>query len=348
MAEFMDSEQQQRLSARFERFAGECAQLNSPLYVRLSRFVAQNDALLELASHAAREPVPNVLLGAVHLLLLKGASHELREYYPSLSSPAKDDDGLFRAFADFAEKFRSEIIPLVQTKRVQTNEVNRSAILALGFVVVSELADGEPLLLVEVGASAGLNLWWDRYRIEYSDGTTLGDPQSALQLACESRGVSLHAVTRTPLTIAARTGVDLHPIDLRDVESRLWLRALVWPDHPARAARLEAATALVLEQPPELVAGDALVVLPDMLENLAHAGALCVYHSAVLYQFSDREREEFAALLAAASNNQLVWQVSAENEQGLRLFCYRDGKLVEKRLLADFDAHGRWIDWRKR
>lgn len=343
----MDDARRQQLSVRFGRFAGECAQLGSPLYERLSRFIAHNDELLELASHAAREPVPNVLFGAVHLLLLKGARHELGEYYPSLTSSARIDDGLLAAFTDFARTYRVEIIPLLKAKRVQTNEVNRSAVLAAGFAEVSRRIDGKPLVLVEVGASAGLNLLWDRYRIEYSDGTVLGDRQSAVRLSCESWGAPLEHYMRSPIKVAARVGVDLHPIDLRDDEARWWLRALVWADHAARAERLEAAAALVLLDPPELVAGNALDVLPGMLAKLAPAGARCVYHSAVLYQFSPAEREQFAAMLAEASREEPVWQVSAENEEGLRLFGYRDGQLKEEHLLAEFDAHGRWIDWKQ-
>lgn len=334
-----------RLSTRFERFADECVSLNSSIYERLSRCIAQDNGLLELSSHALREPVPNVLFGAVHYLLLDGADHKLREYYPSIVASPREDEHLFQAFADFCDARREEILALINSRLVQTNEVNRSTILVPAFGVVGELTQWGPLALVEVGASAGLNLCWDRYRIEYSDGTVLGDEQSTVCLRCENRGAPFGPAMDQSIPIATRTGIDLHPIDLTNAAERLWLRALVWPDHRERATRLEAAIALVLDQPPQLTCGNVFDVLPHVLATSLPEATLCVYHSAVLYQFSPDDRERFSNMLADLSKERPLWHISAENEQGLRLFGYQDGRQANAWILGEFDAHGRWIDW---
>lgn len=61
------------LSVLFRNFALIECHLSSPLYQQLSLKIAQDDELLALASHARRgQPVPNLLFGAVHYLLLKG------------------------------------------------------------------------------------------------------------------------------------------------------------------------------------------------------------------------------------------------------------------------------------
>ena len=341
----MQADAQSRLTNRFERFADECAKLDSSIYARLSRYIAQSDRLLELASHAPREPVPNLLFGAVHYLLLDGADHKLREYYPSLVASPHEDDHLFSAFTDFCESHREAILALVDSRLVQTNEVNRSAILAPAFGVVSELTQRRPLTLIEVGTSAGLNLCWDRFRIEYPDGTVLGDARSTVRLRCENRGAPFGAAVGESIPIAARTGIDLHPIDLTNAAERLWLRALVWPDHRERAARLEAAVALALDQPQPLIRGNVFDVLPQVLATSLPDATFCVYHSAVLYQFASEERERFSNMLADVSKERPVWRIAAENEQGLRLHCYRGGRLAEERFLGEFDAHGRWIAW---
>ena len=334
------------LSARFERFARECATLGSPFYERLSTFVAGDDRLLDISAHATREPVPNAFFGAVHYLLLKGNNHELRDYYPSLTDPPRADDRLFPVFADFCAASRDQIIPLVASRIVQTNEVNRSAVLAPAFSVVHELGNRRPLALVEVGTSAGLNLFWDRYRIAYSDGVVLGDPNSDVQVVCELRSAPLPVSSHSPPAIADRIGIDLNPVDLHDPDQRLWLRALVWPDHHQRARRLDAAIALASQRTPQLLRGDALRLLPGVLASVPREHTLCVFHSAVLYQFTPDARMQFTALLAEASAARPIWQVSAENEAGLNLYAYRDGKLADERLLAEFDAHGRWLRWK--
>jgi hypothetical protein len=337
------------LAPRFVKFARECAALNSPFYQRLSLHVAQEPRLLDIASHAVREPITNVFFGAVHYFLLKhadqGADHPLRDYYPSLAANPRPGDALFVAFSDFCLRHRDEIISLVVARLTQTNEVNRSAFLAPAFHVVASLTGGQPLALVEVGTSAGLNLYWDEYRIAYSDGTLLGDPASSVLVESELRGNPLPAAIAAPLKIAHRIGIDHNPIDLHDPDAQLWLRALVWPDHRLRAARLDTAIALAAHRKSQLLRGDALELLPATLAQLPPDCAACVFHSTVLYQFTPEARDRFFSLLAAASAHRPLWHVFAEDESGLKLFLYRAGRLAGEQFLAHFDAHGRWLDW---
>jgi hypothetical protein len=333
------------LTARFTRFAREAGVLGSALYKRLSLHVANDDALLEIAANIPREPVPNIFFGAVHFLLLQGAQHPLRNYYPSLTSHPRTDDGLDAAFSDFALGTRESMLPLLTSRLTQTNEVNRSAVLAPAFALVAERDGRRPLALVEVGTSAGLNLYWDEYRIAYSDGTLLGDPKSSVLVQSELRGNPLPAAIAAPLNIAHRIGIDLNPIDLHDPDAQLWLRALVWPDHRLRAARLDAAIALAAHRKSQLLRGDALELLPGTLAQLPPDCAACVFHSTVLYQFTPEARDRFFSLLAAASVHRPLWHVFAEDESGLRLFLYREGRLADEQFLAHFDAHGRWLDW---
>jgi hypothetical protein len=335
------------LSARFERFAREATTMGSTLYQQLSNHIAENEALLEIAANIPREPIPNTFFGAVHYLLLSGAKHPLRDYYPSLTPRPRIDDALFATFSDFCISSRDALMPLLTSRITQTNEVNRSAVLAPAFCVVAALAGNQPLTLIEVGASAGLNLFWDSYRIAYSDGTILGDPHSPVHVTCELRGAPLPAAIELPLTITGRIGIDLNPIDLSDPDARLWLQALVWPDHLERARRLEAAIQLAAARQPNLLRGDALELLPKVLQDLPPDGAPCVFHSAVLYQFTPEARERFFSQLAAASAElgRPIWHVYAENEENLKLFTYRDGRVDDEQTLANFDAHGRWLVW---
>lgn len=115
-----------RLPSLFNRFADLECRGSSALYEYLSRRIASDGELLELSSHArVGQPVPNLFFGSVQYLLLKGAEHPLKDYYPSLTDTPLEKEDSFQPFKDFCRTYRSEIIELLLTKLVQTNEVRR-------------------------------------------------------------------------------------------------------------------------------------------------------------------------------------------------------------------------------
>jgi hypothetical protein len=112
--------------------------------------------------------------------------------------------------------------------------------------------------------------------------------------------------------VGSRIGLDLNPVDVRDEDAALWLRALVWPEHTERAQRLAQATAVAQQHPPELISGDALHDLPDVLARVPDDQALCVFHSFVINQFSHAGREQLSALLVAQSARRTIYRLSME------------------------------------
>ena len=116
--------------------------------------------------------------------------------------------------------------------------------------------------LIDVGCLAGLNLNVDRVGITYSNGQSLGDPSSPVQLSSSIVGAR-PIPTRAMPEVVARVGVDLDPVDVTDADDARWLRACLWPDQPERIARLDAEMALAATAPPLLLRGDAVEVLPD-------------------------------------------------------------------------------------
>ncbi len=342
----MPMDSRRLLTNRFEQFVQECLAHDSPLYARLSAGVAQDFELLDLAAQATREPVPNLFFAAVHSLLLQGEQHRLADYYPSLRAHPRKDDGLLSAFADFCREHRSVLEQLISSRLVQTNEINRSACLLPAFEIVFQLGGCQPLALIEVGTSAGLNLIGDRYRYHYSNGQVVGLPASPVTVHCDLRGHLTPPLPSAYPLIGARTGIDLHPIDLGSPQERLWLQALIWPDHLRRADQLQAAIALLLDDPPTLMGGDALDLLPGVLNVIHHEQTLCLFHSATLNQFHDRARAALDEQLQRASMARPLFRVSLENYQ-LSLREYRRGELVQDVFLADVDGHGRWMQWRQ-
>jgi hypothetical protein len=334
-------------------FVAETQRNAAPLYGQLARGVAKDDELKAFANTARTgQPPANILFAAVHYLLLRGARHRLRDYYPNLNDgrPVADPGGAFPAFRDFVAIHRDELAPLVRTRVTNTNEIGRSAVLHAGFRVVAQDA-GEPLHLIEVGPSAGLNLIWDSYGVRYahaSGSTYAGDPEARLVLPCEARGDHLPPAGRAPM-VAHRVGLERSPVDLSRPEERDWLRALVWPDQVARFDRLEAAMGLFAAERPSIREGDALELLPEALSEIPPDETTCVYHSFVTYQFSDANRVALDDLLVAASVRRPVWRLSWEGtlsgEAPLLLHCYRNG-VRDTRLLANAQPHGAWMEWK--
>jgi hypothetical protein len=340
----------EEVAQRFAQFESPEGSSSSPFYARLARGVAKDRALVELAAKARyKQPIPNMLFAAVQYLLLEDRSHPLATYYPTLTdapAPAADPCPLFRAYC---LEHAAEISALLATRLVQTNEVRRCACLMPAFVELARLHADQPLALIEIGPSAGLNLLWNRYGYDYGDGARCGDPDSPVQLICERRGDRSLPLPATMPEVAFAVGVDVNPIDVRDEDALRWLRALIWPEHRDRVRLLEAAVQIARRFPPRLIAGNALDTLPDLLPTVPANATLCVYHSFTVNQFSREAREQLSALLARHAEQRPLYRISMEGKGDafahIEWFTYERGKQTE-RLLAYADVHGRRLEWR--
>jgi hypothetical protein len=334
------------LAHRFAQFAQECHG-SSPLYERLSLAVAADRELLALAIHARpRQPPANLLFGATHALLLAGTDHQLAAFYPSLVEQPDQGDPV-PAFRDFCLRRADEIESILQTRTVQTNEVRRSALLLPAFAEAARLLPAAPLALIEVGASAGLNLLWNRFGYRYN-GRRAGDPDAPLQLACLPRGANRPPLPESLPPVAWRLGLDINPLDVCDEAAVAWLRALIWPEHAERVARLNQAVVLARQNPPPLRAGNALDLLPTALGEAPPDASLVVYDTFAINQFTPAGRERLDAMLADEAARRPLVRVSIGWRAGegstVQLITYDTGS-ARSRLLARCHPHGEWIEW---
>jgi hypothetical protein len=338
------------LAGHFVRYAGG-VRASSPLYGRLLLSVANDPELLALAGAARRDqPAGLLFLAVVHFLLLRGGEPRppLADYYPSIVGAATRTGDPAPAFRRFCLTRQVEIRELIATRRVQTNEVGRSACLLPAFTLVSGSAPGHPLALVEVGASAGLNLLFDHYAYDYGDGVLRGEVGSSVRISCSLKGASRPPLPAVLPRIASRVGVDLDPVDVRDPDARLWQRALIWPEHTARADSLRRALEVARTKLPPVEPGDALTVLPSLLKTIPEEAVPCVFHTHTVYQFSLEDRERMDILLTELSTPRDLVRVAMEpSEAGhsvLSLYAYSHGQQDERRL-AVCDYHGMWLAW---
>lgn len=353
MAEESDPE---AVRAYFLNFGGQQAPLNgSPLYQVLALGAADDSDMIALAAVSPpTQPAANLLLAAVHFLLLDGAQDPLREFYPDVvqaaARPATPE--AYVAFREFVWAQRGAIEPLLRSRLVQTNVVRRTTTLLPAFAAIARAGGDRPLALVEIGCSGGLNLLWDRYqhRLCLPSGAvqTWGPTDSPLTLETEVRSSGRLPELGAELRVGWRVGIDLHPIATADPDELRWLRALIFPEHRERHTELEAAAAIARLDPPRLVQGDAVQLAAPLAAEAPEDATLVFYASMVLNQIPSAGRAQLREQLTELSRSRPVALLTlggnVEGFAGLRLERYCSGSM-QKSELGTAHAHGRWLDW---
>jgi hypothetical protein len=225
--------------------------------------------------------------------------------------------------------------------------VRRSWILAPCFLLLADELGAETFDLLELGASAGFNLLWDRYHHVYEAGEW-GLRDAALSFEGEERrSVPGRLFDRRP-TVRRRVGIDLNPLDVTRDEDALLLRSFVWADQRERLDLLDRAISAVRLAPPELVRGDYVERLPELLAERRGGALTVVFQTASLGYVGAEERQRVRETLAqAAEREPLAWIGSAPPlEDGMTAWGM-DVRVLpgERRIVAHADFHGAWIDW---
>jgi hypothetical protein len=342
------------MSQRFRVFAEAECRDSSPLYKRLALGIAADEELLRLAALSPPgQPRPNLLLGAVHFLLLQNPAEPLVSFYPDLSSSPGSPAAAYPAFRDFCLSHREQIVEIITRRRVQTNEVRRCSYLYPAFCHIARCARSCPLALIEIGTSAGLNLLWDRYTYWYhTQERTMhaGDPQSQVQIHCELRGPHIPPLPPETPTVACRVGIDLNIVDLKDSDQALWLRALIWPEHTERVQLLARAIPILQQAQLRLLTGDALSRLPELFRTIPWEAALVIFHTHTLNQFTREAREELTCLISQEARKREVYRLGNDlgpgepNRFPLMFHEYCNGERREHHL-ANVAPHGNWMEW---
>lgn len=245
-------------------------------------------------------------------------------------------DAVPEALAGHREFLRA----FVAEQGVQTNEVQRSWTLLPCFLAAAARAGAETLDLIELGSSAGLNLVWDRYRYRYAEGGW-GPSEAALELRGEERRPVPGELLRLAPRVRGRVGIDRAPIDVTTEESARLLRSFVWPDQHWRLELLDTAIAALRHDPHELVRGDFVETLPELLAKRRPDGLTVVFETAVLGYLDAAGRERVHEALAVAGADGPLAFVSNPHH-GMQLQLWPGG---EAEVIARADFHGAWLEW---
>ncbi|MBA2876321.1 DUF2332 domain-containing protein [Thermaerobacillus caldiproteolyticus] len=333
------------VSNRFKSFAVRECKGVSDLYEHLALNVAEDDELLEIASYARPgQSVPNLLFGAVQYLLLKGKEHELREYYGSIVKNPKDFKQSFPYFRDFCLLYRKEIISVLKNKFVQTNEVRRCAYLYPSFCFIYHLVK-QPLSLIEIGTSAGLQLIWDQYCYSYGSHEKYGNINSTVHITSEIKGECRPFLLPQSPPVVSRVGIDLHINHLSNREDYLWLQALIWPEHRERMELFEQAAHCLKKQPIHLIEGDGIELLPEIARQIPENTSICIFHTHVANQIPNDAKYMLVEHIKELGKTRDVFHLYNNMwDFKLHLDYFIDGREYNE-IVAETDGHARWFRW---
>jgi hypothetical protein len=335
-----------RTAAWYRHFGTVDAPGSSPCYAEWSLGIAEDPPLIariDLWPNDKRQPI--LLFAAARFL---GAV-----------------PGPFVEFRRFLATHWEEVSRVVLSRATQTNEAGRCATLLPSLAAIAA-AEGRPLALLEVGASAGLALYPDRYRYEYDDGTTVtrlspvsdgGTPAAAPILTCATSGLVPLPAALPP--VVWRAGIDLNPLDVDNPDDVAWLEALVWPEQEFRRERLRQAAAIARRDPPLLVAGDLNERLLEVAARAPAEATLVVFHSAVMGYVSAEGRLAFRQAMARLSASRgCHWlsnegQMVIDQEDGSTVVPEVDPQLILGGFLLTHNGtpvaitgpHGQSLDW---
>ena len=319
----------------FENFARSYKE-RLPATAAIFRQCALDPVALELVPADPSWDVPHRLLAAVRLLAARGEVAD------------------FEAAPDPWAAFRSALVErgdwiatFVREQPVQTHVVQRCWVLLPLFLSIARVAQ-RPLALIELGASGGLNLLWDRYSYRYQAGTW-GEERSVVSLEGEERVPIPGDLLNVEVSIRSRRGIDLSPVDVRSEDGLRLLQA--FRTDGRYGALLTAAAEVSREEPPELIKGNYLELLPELLRHRDAGSLTVVFQTHSTVYLSVEERQGLREIIdAAGRDGPLGWiSTPTPEEHGerrgdypLEVAIWPDGA---RRIMARTDVTASWLVW---
>lgn len=295
------------LAEVYRHFGAVDAAGTSPLYEHIAMALSESgEALRAIEAAPARKRHPRVILAALHDLALAGRAPALAAAYA-----AADGDAAAEAAIDTLLRMTDSVVAVAVRRQPRTDETGRCAVLYPAIAEAAGRVGANAIGLIDVGCSAGLNLNVDRVGITYSNGQTLGERSSPVQQSSSVVGDRPVPTGAMP-EVVARVGIDLDPVDVTDADEARWLRACVWPDQAERVAMLEAELALAASDPPLLLRGAAVEVLPDAFTQVPADALPVVTTTWALSRFPLENRLRFLHRLDEAATGRTVVWVSVE------------------------------------
>ena len=233
----MPSSDTRRVSDSFRQFAArQWSPFERLLYLVVAKGLETADASINLVGWNDDDPIahalPLRLLAGLHGLARAGRVPSLTQAFPP-HDPSPDK--LWLAI-ETALRTESDYIADYLRLPVLNNELPRSAAVLGACLLISRQTGGLPFSLLELGASAGLNLLFDRYFFDLGYATW-GEADSPVKIEASWK----NGPVPCRLVVADRRGCDISPTDIHDPADRERLLAYTKPDDIKGIKRLKAA-----------------------------------------------------------------------------------------------------------
>ena len=280
-----------------------------PFYDALVNELEADDTSLDLlAGVPVEHRNPMLVLAALQLASFRG--HDvLTAIYDAVRRGDVIDHASAAARVVGVVREEPELVRHELHRYTQTNEPGRSAVLQAVVARLGERHPG-PVNLVDVGTSAGINLFLDRFRVTSSDD---GDP---LTLVCHDLG-GVDRALPVP-AIASRVGIDIAPLDLTDADDRLWLESCLWPEERRRQRRLEAIAEVWPSWPAiDVLVGTAVQRLDDALAIGSSTRLTIVVNTWAAFYFSKEDQHAYYEMMRERCATANVAWVSVESPYGI-------------------------------
>jgi len=334
--------------------AESCRTLGSAMYSDLFTDLAADYAdggrtYALLAGRSLRpihDAVPLRLAGAIHRVVLQGKDERLARHYPSVGGKPGEDFS-----ADFIGYMRDHLVDVEAglATQVQTNEVGRSVVHLMLSHWLTTL-DVEQFILLEIGASAGLNQNFDQFYGCFGQ-LRMGDPSSSLRFMGDWFS-NAPDVPRIGATAVSKRGCDISPIDVARPDDESRLLSFVWPDQRLRLERLRSAIAIAKIQRPIVDTASADEWITQQLARPSNHATL-IFHS-IVWQYLGTEtqnrlkRAVYNAGKTATPTAPIVWarMEPAGPVADIQVDVF-DGSSSEPRhfRLAEIGYHGQNMKW---
>lgn len=343
---------------------------SSPLFAELSKSCAQDSDICALGSVVRPgQPIAIFILEVAQYLLFRSPESKLAAYFPSMTDTPRPAAEAFPAFREFCLDRREEMLRLLSTRTVNANLVERASTVLPVTRYVAGLTQ-EPLTLIEICCSAGLNLLFDEYHHDYGAAGQVGNDDASVRLSCKVIGKARPPIDEVP-HVANKVGIDLVTVDCADPDERLWMEAMLFPEWHVERARLKMALVLQATRKTRTVEGDAVAALPSVLEEFS--GPVLVYHTFCMGQWFAAAQGRLDEILRQASRRRDVHRIGVEvpdveSPQAVRARLaalssagvsikqkslagriehtpYSKERVGETRLLGHADGLGSWIYW---
>lgn len=311
----------------YQRFADDEARGISPRYEAFARTVARHAGVHQfLLSLPVAKRQPNLLFASVRL-----------------------HHGVAASGHEFCEQLLDSADLIAATMRSRSTQTNEPARCAVLLPLLSSLP--QPIALLELGASAGLCLYPDRYGYRYNGGDLLTADSAANRPVFDCKASPNTPIPACLPEVVWRAGVDLNPLDVTATDTLEWLRTLIWPEQQYRCDNLQRAVKLLRRTKPVLVQGDILHGVDELISDAPGDATLVIFHSAVLAYVADTVvRQAFAENMMA---HDAVW-ISNEHPAVFPAIVDRLGfsppadrflLSINGTAVAATGPHGQSIDW---